>query len=104
VQQTARAPQQQPEPRLEQELTQHVARPARAADAARASEASPRRRAAGRRHGEQRAEDEQTIEVTIGRVELRAPAAPAQPVSAAPDPPWLSLDDYLRERDGGRRP
>jgi hypothetical protein len=50
-----------------------------------------------------RADDDQTVEVTIGRVELRAPAAPAQPTAVAPEPPRLSLDDYLRERDGGRR-
>jgi len=42
------------------------------------------------------------IEVTIGRVEIRAVApapAPARPARAAG--PRLSLDDYLRQRDGG---
>lgn len=42
------------------------------------------------------------IEVTIGRVEIRAvapAAAPARPVRAGG--PRLSLDDYLRQRGGG---
>jgi outer membrane lipoprotein SlyB len=45
------------------------------------------------------------VSVTIGRVEIRAtlrapqPAMPARP--AAPDPTALSLDAYLRRRDGG---
>jgi hypothetical protein len=47
---------------------------------------------------------EPTIHVTIGRVEVRAtpqPAPAAKPTSAAA--PTMSLDEYLRARDGGRR-
>jgi hypothetical protein len=44
------------------------------------------------------------IHVTIGRVEVRAIQSVAPvPKSAKPAPPKLSLDDYLRKRDGGSR-
>lgn len=46
------------------------------------------------------------IEVTIGRVEVRAvhPAAPvAKPGARGTAPPRLSLDDYLRKQNGGKR-
>ncbi|MBC9208860.1 hypothetical protein IBL26_18580 [Roseomonas aerophila] len=45
------------------------------------------------------------VSVTIGRVDIRAtvrapqPAMPVRP--AAPNPAGLSLDAYLRRRDGG---
>jgi hypothetical protein len=46
-------------------------------------------------------ENEAPVHVTIGRVELRAPAAPPVPASRpAPPGPRLSLDDYLRQRAG----
>jgi hypothetical protein len=51
-----------------------------------------------------------TIHVSIGRIEVRAaqPAAPPQPEREPPPPPaprapTLSLDDYLRRREGGGR-
>jgi len=45
-----------------------------------------------------------TIQVTIGRIEVRAPSAPAAPGRAAPPAgPKLNLEDYLRARGGGRR-
>ncbi|HOO54308.1 MAG TPA: hypothetical protein PLM24_00050 [Methanothrix sp.] len=48
-----------------------------------------------------------TIQVKIGRVEVRAaaPTGPTPPPSrGAPQPaPKLSLDEYLKQRDGGRR-
>ena len=46
-------------------------------------------------------EEQPPVHVTIGRVEVRAPAA-APPPAAAPTPtrPALSLDDYLRTRGG----
>ena len=46
-----------------------------------------------------------TIQVTIGRIEVRATAAPTRkPTTAAtPTNAALSLDDYLRERAGGQR-
>jgi hypothetical protein len=42
------------------------------------------------------------VQVRIGRIEIRAaPAQPSTPTRAAPDPPKLSLDDYLRARSEG---
>jgi hypothetical protein len=46
---------------------------------------------------------EPVVQVTIGRIEVRAvqPSPPSR--LRAPRPrPKLSLSDYLRERDGGR--
>jgi hypothetical protein len=45
-----------------------------------------------------------TVEVTIGRVEVRSiqPPAAARPASPAPRTPSLSLNDYLKERSRGR--
>jgi hypothetical protein len=45
-----------------------------------------------------------TIQVTIGRIEVRASSAPAVPSRAArPSGPKLDLDDYLKARSGGSR-
>jgi hypothetical protein len=47
-----------------------------------------------------------TIEITIGRVEVRAvhpPAPVARPQPAASTAPRLSLEEYLRNQNGGRR-
>ncbi len=46
-----------------------------------------------------------TIRVTIGRVDVRAVAAPAKEARRAPEPqrPALTLEDYLRRRGGGSR-
>jgi hypothetical protein len=46
-----------------------------------------------------------TIKVAIGRIEVRAvtPPAPAQRETPARPEPMLSLDDYLTQRNGGRR-
>jgi hypothetical protein len=44
-----------------------------------------------------------TVHVTIGRIEVRAVhLPPAPPVNRPPAGARLSLDDYLRERNGGR--
>lgn len=45
------------------------------------------------------------VKVTIGRIEVKAVREPAPPQAAAPPTraPVLSLDDYLAQRDGGRR-
>ncbi len=45
------------------------------------------------------------VRVTIGRVEVRAqfPSAPSVPVARRPRPPALSLEDYLKQRSGGKR-
>lgn len=56
---------------------------------------------------ETRAESSQTpptIEVTIGRIEVRAVTPPAPPPSSRQRqaPPKMSLDDYLRAQSGGR--
>ncbi|HSR50676.1 MAG TPA: hypothetical protein VLV83_07585 [Acidobacteriota bacterium] len=45
-----------------------------------------------------------TIQVTIGRVEVRAVVAPsAQPRKPRPQPPVMSLDEYLKRQTGGGR-
>ena len=45
-----------------------------------------------------------TVHVSIGRIEIRATPAPARIArSTSPAAPRLSLDDYLKARDGGRR-
>lgn len=45
-----------------------------------------------------------TIQVTIGRIEVRAtPPAPATPRKAPPKPAAMSLEDYLKQRSEGRR-
>jgi hypothetical protein len=47
-----------------------------------------------------------TIRVAIGRIEVRAitpPAPPAQQETPARPGPLLSLDDYLKQRNGGQR-
>ncbi|HEU5330776.1 MAG TPA: hypothetical protein VFU78_21970, partial [Thermomicrobiales bacterium] len=44
-----------------------------------------------------------SIQVTIGRVEVRAVPAETPARAARPAPPTLSLEDYLRQRNGGRR-
>ena len=53
-----------------------------------------------------RAPQPTVIRVTIGRIEVRAvtlpPVAPPAP-RPAPRAPSLSLDDYLKERRGGKR-
>lgn len=46
---------------------------------------------------------EPVVHVTIGRVEIRAVSATAQPKRAAQSTPALSLSDYLDRRNGGSR-
>jgi hypothetical protein len=44
-----------------------------------------------------------TVQITIGRIEVRAtPPPPAKAEQKQPRTPVLSLDDYLRQRNGGR--
>lgn len=46
---------------------------------------------------------QRTIQVTIGRVEVRAMLPPQRPVRAsAPEAPGQSLEDYLKRRNGAR--
>jgi len=44
-----------------------------------------------------------SITVTIGRIEIKANTPAALPKRAAPAPASLSLDEYLRQRQGGSR-
>jgi hypothetical protein len=47
-----------------------------------------------------------TIRVTIGRIDVRAVSAPQTPAAQKPGKrpqPSLSLDDYLKQRNGGQR-
>ncbi len=44
-----------------------------------------------------------TIQVTIGRIEVRATQQPANSPSTRSSTPRLSLEDYLRQRNGGGR-
>jgi hypothetical protein len=54
-----------------------------------------------RREGEPKAEP--TIQVTIGRIEVRATTAPLQPRPKPRAPAPMSLDEYLGLRSGGGR-
>lgn len=54
------------------------------------------------RRGEQLS-DAPTIQVTIGRVEIRATISPPQPRKAPTQPRAMSLDEYLKQRNGSRR-
>lgn len=48
-----------------------------------------------------------TVEVSIGRIEIRLPArprAPAEPSSSESSRPAVGLAEYLRARDGGKAP
>jgi hypothetical protein len=46
-------------------------------------------------------ESPQTIEVTIGRIEIRATTSPQLAKRSVPAPRVMSLDEYLRRRSGG---
>jgi hypothetical protein len=46
-------------------------------------------------------EPEPTVQVSIGRIEVRASAAAGPPRARGSARPRLSLDDYLRQREGG---
>lgn len=53
-------------------------------------------------HRENPVRPEPTIQVTIGRIEVRATTAPVQN-RPKPKAPSMSLDEYLRQRSGERR-
>jgi hypothetical protein len=53
--------------------------------------------------GRAQAADEPTIQVTIGRVEIRATVAPAPARKPAGRPPAMSLDEYLKQRNEAPR-
>jgi hypothetical protein len=86
----APAPAIQPRPPAPRVATQNPARPPAPSQIARASIQRP-------------GSPEPTIHVTIGRIEVRA-MPPAVPASRSPRPngPKLTLDSYLRARNGGR--
>lgn len=50
-------------------------------------------------------ETERTITITIGRIDVRAVHPPPPPVQSAPrrHTPSLTLDDYLKQHNGGGR-
>lgn len=50
----------------------------------------------------ERVADAPTIQVTIGRVEIRATVASAPTRKTPAQAPVMSLDEYLRQRNGGR--
>ena len=54
--------------------------------------------------GRRRAAAVPAIQVTIGRIEVRAPAVPPPPALPRPEPPRpaVSLDEYLQRRSDGR--
>jgi hypothetical protein len=56
------------------------------------------------REGRAQTQQQPTIEVTIGRIEVRAvtPPAPQPQPRQRQAPPKMSLDDYLRAQGGGR--
>jgi hypothetical protein len=41
-----------------------------------------------------------TIQVTIGQIEVRATPSPSPAKKPAPSTPIMSLDEYLRQRNG----
>jgi hypothetical protein len=60
--------------------------------------------AAGKLNAQQEPPPAPTIHVTIGRIEVRATPAPSSALPSRPKPaPTMSLDDYLRQRNGGSR-
>jgi hypothetical protein len=74
--------------------------PARAETAAR----SQTHLSASRQYSHQSAVSESpTIQVTIGRVEIRAAVASASARKTSARSPAMNLDDYLKQRNGGRR-
>ncbi|HWS54785.1 MAG TPA: hypothetical protein VN228_11690, partial [Pyrinomonadaceae bacterium] len=96
------------EPRLEPETATADAPPERAARRPAALTIEPRisrhvpHRAAARDDARAPAQAAPTVNVTIGRVEVRAvPAPPAPAARRAASPPHMSLEEYLRRRAGG---
>src|SRR5262249_17103988 len=65
---------------------------------------TPRARAKTQAQSALAAITEQVINVTIGRIEVRATPPPSAAArSSNQKPPVMSLDDYLRQRSGGGR-
>lgn len=63
---------------------------------------SPARTTAGKGDPRQEPQPPPTIQVTIGRIEVRAISAPASAATSKPrQTPAMSLDDYLRQRNRG---
>ena len=49
------------------------------------------------------ASESPTVQVSIGRIEIRATASPAPGRKASARSPAMSLDEYLKQRNGGQR-
>lgn len=64
---------------------------------------APRRGQPSTDEAEVREQTPPVIRVSIGRIEVRAVSAPSPPAQSTPPPPRLSLDEYLRGLNGGRR-
>lgn len=62
----------------------------------------PRGEAADAQFGMARATDAPTIQVTIGRVEIRATVASTPARKTPTHRPAMSLDEYLKQRNGSR--
>jgi len=62
--------------------------------------ATSRRATAQLEHARQ---PERIVEIHIGRVEVRAMPPPPSPKPTRPTSPLMSLDEYLRKRNGGQR-
>ncbi len=80
-----------------------IAVPAAQADAMRSQQRAAAVRAAVRPSASAPARELAPVQVTIGRVEVRAATAPAPAERSKRAAPRLSLDQYLRERGGGGR-
>lgn len=97
------------QPTMQQRTTQHEVRPSGIAPVTTVQRAIVRNQNLGERHDRFREEPsisrnrtpdaEPTVQVTIGRVEVRAVAGHSEPRRSERTPsPVLSLDDYLRQR------
>jgi hypothetical protein len=80
-------------------------RPARPGSGSGTATIEPRRAARAAAQAQQvPAPSAPPVQVTIGRIEVRAVAGPGTPArSPRAAPPRLTLDDYLRSRSGGSR-
>jgi hypothetical protein len=90
--------------RVEKQAAQPVAVTVRSAQRPRSEQATPTLPLTPARRDGRPSVSAPAIRVTIGRVEVRAVMPPmATPKSESPPAPKLSLEDYLKQRNGGTR-